>query len=151
MKLPHFLAGLILVGTAAALAIPDTISGPARVIDGDTLEIDSKRIRLFGIDAPERSQPQGPAATAYLQRLLHAPVTCHPKSTDKYGRIVAQCFALGRDVGGLMVASGHAVDYGRYSGGHYRDHEAAARAEHLGIWSGPFVNPENYRAAQQKR
>ncbi len=48
-------AGLLVIATSA-LAAPGTITGPARVIDGDTIEIQDQRIRLHGIDAPERSQ-----------------------------------------------------------------------------------------------
>lgn len=135
MTTTHFLAGLVLVGTVAALAIPDSsISGPARVIDGDTLEIDHKRIRLWGIDAPERQQHHGPAATAYLRRLIYdKDVTCYERGQDRYGRIVAQCATRDGDIGRRMVANGHALDYRRYSRGHYADEEAAARAEQLGV------------------
>lgn len=151
MTATHFLAGVILVGTVAALFIPDaSISGPARVIDGDTLQIDDKRVRLWGIDAPERAQSQGPAAIAYLQRLVSAAnVTCHQLDKDKYGRIVAQCTVGRDDIGRRLVANGHALDYPRYSRGHYRDAEAAAREQRLGIWAGPFTAPEKYRAGQR--
>ncbi len=48
-----------------------TISGPARAIDGDTLEIRGERIRMFGIDAPESTQTctyRGPCNISYLYR-----------------------------------------------------------------------------------
>jgi len=150
MTATHFLAGLILVGAAAALAIPDSISGPARVIDGDTIVISSQHIRLWGIDAPEHDQPQGPAATAFLKRSIgNEPVDCASKDRDKYGRIVAQCSTVAGDLGRRMVANGHAIDYTHYSHGYYRAEEQAARAEHLGIWAGPFVPPEQWRRAHK--
>src|SRR5690349_7808869 len=44
------------VPPCASMAVPSTVEGIARVIDGDTLELAGERIRLWGIDAPERSQ-----------------------------------------------------------------------------------------------
>lgn len=115
-----FLAGLVLVGTAYALLDDGLISGPARVIDGDTLQIDDTRIRLWGIDAPERATPLGPAATAYLRKLTYnVTVTCHPIDRDKYGRVVAQCFVMGRDLARDLIAAGHARDMPHFSKGYY--------------------------------
>jgi len=152
--LPHFLAGLILVGTVAALSIPDssTIAGPATTIDGDTIQINKTRIRLWGIDAPERSQPQGPAATNHLRGLTSDIVTCTRQDTDRYGRIVARCATMGQpDIGRAMVVAGHALDYTRYSRGYYADAEREARAARRGIHAGAFVNPEMHRAGKQTR
>lgn len=121
MKTASFLAGLILAGTVYALADDGAISGRARVIDGDTLEISSQRIRLWGINAPERSDPLGPAATAFLRKTVQdAIVTCHPRDRDRYNRIVARCFVLERDLARDLVTAGHAVDYPRYSKGYYK-------------------------------
>lgn len=152
MTATYFLAGVILVGTAAALSLPDApISGPARVIDGDTIQIADKRIRLWGIDAPERAQTCGNtacglAATVFLQKIvLDTTVTCYERDKDKYGRVVAQCETNAGDIGRRMVANGHAVDYTRYSHGYYKDEEAAAKEQHLGIWAGTFQRPDEYR------
>ena len=90
---------------AVAVLLPPTvgaqhISGQPRVIDGDTLAIDGTRVRLFGIDAPERGQPCrdggdcGAAATAYLVRLIDGrAVQCTQEDVDQYGRVVWVCFA----------------------------------------------------------
>jgi endonuclease YncB( thermonuclease family) len=155
MTATHFLAGLILVGTAAALSIPESaISGPARVIDGDTIEVNHQRIRLWGIDAPERDQPGGAQATAYLQRItLNESVSCNPRDTDRYHRIVAKCSVLGRDLGASLVSVGLAIDYTRYSHGFYRDEENAARQEKLGVWceNCSFMEPEKWRREHKTR
>ena len=54
--------------------------------------------------------------------------------------------ALGpRELNAAMVRRGWAVDYTRYSHGAYRAEEAAARADGLGVWSGRFTLPEDWR------
>ena len=89
-------------------------------IDGDTFKIDGHRIRLFGIDAPERSEIGGTAATLALQGLLDRGVTCQAVDVDRYGRTVAICFLDdGTDIACALVAMGHADDWPRYSGGRY--------------------------------
>ena len=99
-----------------------TLSGSARVIDGDTLEIHGgTRIRLYGIDAPEsaqccrdagRSWPCGrEASRALSQRLAGRPVVCEERDRDRYGRSVAVCRAGGEDVNAWMAASSWAFAY----------------------------------------
>jgi len=80
---------------------PQTISGRASVIDGDTIEIHSERIRLFGIDAPESGQPctiQGKtsligkdAAFALTDKIGGQVVECRPRDRDRFNRRVAVC------------------------------------------------------------
>lgn len=106
---------LPLVATLIAFSWPQ--SGKAwRVIDGDTLDLAGERIRLFGIDAPERGQSCGPAAcgkaaTGALADILSAgPVRCTPVNTDRYGRTVARCRAGRHDVNREMVRRGIVQD-----------------------------------------
>lgn len=142
----------IIAATVVILANPrPTFSGRARVIDGDTIELAGKRVRLWGIDAPEAAQPGGAAATAQLQLLIsNEPVTCHQRDTDHYRRIVALCEAGGRPLNSWMVKSGNAVDYVRFSLGAFSVEEAEARAARRGIWAAPFERPEDYRRRAQK-
>ena len=94
----------------------------AFAVDGDVIDIDGHRIRLFGIDAPERHDIGGTAATLALQGLLDRGFTCQPVDVDRYGRTVAICFLEdGTDLACALVAMGHAADWPRYSGGKYRE------------------------------
>lgn len=140
---------------AALPAWAGEIAGHARAIDGDTIELAGQRIRLFGIDAPERSQTCegasgryecGRDAGATLAALLRGQnVICEVRDRDRYGRIVAVCRTKVREINATMVRSGWAVDYRRYSGGAYQGAQNAAQAERLGMWSGRFEMPEEFR------
>lgn len=132
-------------------------SGPARAIDGDTLELAGHRVRLHGIDAPERAQrctdggnrdwACGQAATRRLAALLETGATrCSVRDTDRYGRLVAVCSSGGRDLGGVLVREGLARAYTAYDDAYVAD-ESAARAARRGIWQGAAEAPWSYRAA----
>jgi endonuclease YncB( thermonuclease family) len=81
------------------------------VTDGDTLRAacpEPTRIRIAGIDAPERDECPDPAARATdaLQALATGPLTVTPLYQDRYGRTVATVTAQGRDLGQAMLATG---------------------------------------------
>ena len=143
---------LLLLTTAPALA---DIIGSARVIDGDTMAIGKIRIRLYGIDAPEAKQSClrpgnaiylcGAEATKILRSVTRdQEVRCKPKDQDRYGRVVAICWAGPIDLNRMMVAQGWAVAYRHYSE-RYVQEEDAARRGRLGIWSGKFELPAEWR------
>jgi endonuclease YncB( thermonuclease family) len=133
------------------------LTGRASVIDGDTIEINGRRIRFFGVDAPERDQTCqrdgklwacGSESTAQLKGFIGAqPVTCRQMDTDRYGRAVARCTVAQRDVGTWLVASGWAVDFRRYSANEYDAQERTAKAAKIGLWASSFVMPWDWRAA----
>lgn len=135
-------------------APPVTVSGVARVLDGDTLDITGTRVRLYGIDAPEHDQTCrragrtyacGQEAAAALRGLLGArTVACQRRDTDRYGRTVAVCAVSGTDVNGWMVAQGHALAYREYSTD-YVPQETAARSAKRGLHAGTYVNPADFR------
>ncbi len=132
-------------------------TGRARIIDGDTLELAGTRIRLEGIDAPERSQqcqdaleqPYDCGATAVralVELTRGQTVTCEPHGKDKYGRTLGICrLASGLDVNAELVRQGRAVAFRRYSD-RYIGEEDAARASKTGLWAGTFEHPGCYRA-----
>src|SRR4249919_1713564 len=117
------IAVLVLWALAALPAVAQT--GPARVVDGDTIDVGGMRIRLWGIDAPESKQmcerlgaayACGHEATAHLRALVAgADVACEPRVKDRYGRSVAVCRVGLVDVGAAMVRDGWALAFVRYS------------------------------------
>ena len=78
----------------------------------------------------------------------HRPVTCEERDRDRYGRIVAVCYAGGEDLNAWMVLQGLAVAYRRYSLG-YVDQEADARLARRGIWATRFVLPWEWRRGKR--
>lgn len=154
--LHSFAVFLALMSPAAAL----TLSGQARVVDGDSLVIGGERIRLFGIDAPEldrRCDPSGRNwacgewAKATLTKIIaHGILACEALDQDRYGRTVARCRASGRDVAAAMVKAGAATAYLRYAND-YAGQEAQARAEGRGMWSGAVTRPGDYRKMAKRQ
>lgn len=111
-------------GGAAADGAGTFTGRVTRVVDGDTFWISSagERIRVWGLDAPEVDMPGGSQATAALTALISGQqLTCRQRDIDRYGRIVGQCFLPdGRDITAVMIDSGTAEEFCRYSGNHYR-------------------------------
>lgn len=81
------------------------------VVDGDTLHSDGRKIRIYGIDAPEMGQgQQGELAKRQMQKLVgRRTIRVEPITVDHYGRSVARVFVGKRDIGKAMVAYGYAV------------------------------------------
>ena len=105
----------------AASAAAGEISGHVdRVVDADTLIVNGTRIRLCGVDSPERATDAGKRATAWAKgEWLNAPVTCLQTSTDRYGRAVAVCRMFREGIGVIDIGwqawrAGHAVQWARY-------------------------------------
>ena len=131
------------------------ISGLARAVDGDSLEIRGTRVRLFGIDAPELDQQCtrgekpwacGAEAADQLSKLVTGrTVSCAPAGLDQYERVLARCSVLGTDVNLAMVQAGYAIAFRRYST-EYVGAEEAAKAARRGVWSGTFISPSEVRA-----
>lgn len=129
-----------------------------RVADGDTVSILDEhgrqhKIRLFGIDTPERDQRYGKAASRALAGMVSSKtVGVVTVETDDYGRTVGTLYQGDRNINLAMVAGGHAWWYRRYAP--YERHLAAAqetaRRERRGLWSGPQpVPPWDWRRAHR--
>ncbi len=157
--MPRYLIAFALTIFMSPMALAD-ITGHARVIDGDTIEIAGKRIRLHGIDAPESRQlcrrdgerwRCGKDATIALKAFLGSrSVSCEELDRDRYRRVVATCAVDGVDIGDWMVSQGWAVAYYQYSY-EYSRAEQRAKSARRGIWAGEFERPWEWRKQQRKR
>ena len=155
------LAGLMLAMPAeAGPRDAVVVAGEARVIDGDTIEVEGTRIRLQGIDAPETRQrctnadgvswACGRYATAMLKTAVAGvDVTCAARSRDRYQRVVAVCWAGVVEVGRAMVAEGWALADRRF-GRAYVQVEDSARVAARGMWAGEFEAPWEWRRARRR-
>ncbi|HXD47116.1 MAG TPA: thermonuclease family protein [Pseudolabrys sp.] len=164
---PVLLIGFVMLlaayGGRLFMPVPAPQQGPApavltdvRAIDGDTLRAGAERIRLVGIDAPEKAQSCrdargeayacGLAAGERLAALVaQGPVACASHGRDRYGRTLATCSAGGvADIGRVMVREGYAVSFMDRDGRYLAD-ESAARDQGLGLWRGAFERPADWR------
>jgi endonuclease YncB( thermonuclease family) len=163
MRLFIFLCAAALVTLMPRSAKAESIvMGRASVIDGDTIEIKGERIRLNGIDAPESAQlcsnsegqqyRCGKVSAQILDELLAGsrPTRCEYVERDRYGRFVGDCYRNdGRSVAELLVLSGWALDWPRYSKKEYADEHAQAKASRHGLWAGTFTPPWEWRAGRR--
>ena len=139
------------------------ISGIAKVIDGDTIKIQKDKIRLLGIDAPEKKQkcqktwlsisfmifnrdyPCGEISTNRLKKEINNKfITCKYKNKDRYKRFIAECFKDKTNINAWMVRNGYAVAYRKYSKNFIAD-EVIAKKKKLGLWNGIFDMPWEWR------
>ncbi len=140
-----------------------SIEGTARVIDGDTLHIGERRIRLHGIDAPEGKQEcirngapwncGQDASTALAQHIAGRELACRQVDTDRYRRIVAVCSIKAADAPSLnawLIEAGWALAYRQYSMD-YVGEENLARSNKSGLWAGEFQAPWEWRRRPKPR
>ena len=154
--LPVLFALLLPPAPAHAVEWVGTVVG---IADGDTLTLlddvkTSHRIRLDGIDAPERTQDHGQRARQSLAGMAHGrrAVAACPK-IDRYGRAVCRVTVDGVDVGLEQIRRGLAWHYTKYANEQspldrmrYAGAEEQARSTRLGLWSASAaVPPWDYR------
>lgn len=123
---PREAAGVIFAAAEAPEkpeSLAHLIAEPARIVDGDTFYLEgfATRIRLWGLDAPERDEDGYDRATDALFSLVAGRIiSCEQVDTDPYARIVARCYdEEGRDIAAMMIDSGAAREYLRFSHGYY--------------------------------
>ncbi len=142
---------------ALPLAAAQEFSGPIRVIDADTIDVGTTRVRLHGIDAPEMDQDCltgqnatfqcGQWATDQVRALFQNRLArCAPVDTDRYGRTVARCVVGDVDMGQQIVSLGLAFAYTRYSTAYVLDEKGAA-VNNRGLHAMRVQSPAQFRAS----
>jgi endonuclease YncB( thermonuclease family) len=146
---------LLLCTQPVAAGEPD-LTGTAKVIDGDTIEIVGQRIRIMDIDAPERTQPCASAdganwpcgivAADELAAMVQGKqVTCGLIGRPSGGLQLARCAAGGVDLANWIVAAGWAVPARNCKCEITRELSRTASANGLGIWTSDFQQPWDWR------
>jgi len=139
-------------------------SGFPVIIDGDTVKINNYKIRLFGIDAPEKKQfcekpyfnliifsfkekyPCGKISTDALKKFIKDKIiSCRiEEKKDFFKRYLATCFKNEKNINSWLVKNGYAIAYRRYSKKYVLEEQHAEKNK-LGIWQGTFQTPEEWR------
>lgn len=127
-----------------------SVEGSARVVDGDSVFVNGREVRMVGIDAPEgrqmcqrngRDWDCGEEARWQLQRLTaNKSVRCAGDEDDKHGRLLGTCYVGDMNLNQEMVALGFAVSYGKY-----KSDESAAKQASRGLWGSQFQRPKDWR------
>lgn len=145
----------LLLAIVPAFSLPATIAGRVvAVADGDTVTVldDSNtqhKIRLAGIDAPEKKQAFGMRSKQSLSDLVvDRQVIVETDKKDKYGRAVGKILVTGQDVNLEQVTRGFAWHYKAYEKEQsandrklYDFAEMEARAARRGLWADPDPTP----------
>jgi endonuclease YncB( thermonuclease family) len=134
------------------------------VADGDTVTVlDASnrkyKIRLLGIDAPEKAQPFGKVAKQVLSdRIFEKRVRVQVKAQDRYGRTLGKVLLDGVDINLEMLKEGLVWHYKHYADSQfpgdaerYAQAEVAARSARIGLWDYPNpMEPWNWRQEQKR-
>ena len=156
MKIIFFLACLL-----PSIAWTDNLNCPCKVVkitDGDTVHVldQSKtkhKIRLGGIDAPEKKQAFGQKSKQNLSGLIAGKdVEVEYSKRDRYGRIIGKLIKDGQDINLQQIKDGYAWHYKYYQRDQseidrilYSSAETVAREQTIGLWSAPAIPPWEYR------
>lgn len=144
-------AALLLVNSSSASILEGRVVG---VSDGDTVKVldasnTQYKIRLMGIDAPEKKQAFGNKSKEHLSDLVfNKQVTVEYSKQDKYGRTVGRILVNGVDANLEQVKAGLAWHYKQYQREQsvgdraaYAQAEEQARSAHLGLWTDSDPTP----------
>ena len=137
------------------------ITGVARVINGDTLEMRGRYLKIYGIDAPESNQTCadgrgrayrcGQEAARWLKGWISGhELKCHIIKQDSKGNMVGTCSLGQYDIGAALVNAGWAVADPKQID-IYIPYEAQAQQNGRGLWQGQFYKPWDWREIQSKK
>lgn len=160
-KLVH--ASIIALFLFCIPAWADITGRVVAVTDGDTIKVLGEaniqhKVRLTGIDAPEKKQPYGRASQKHLASLIAGKtVTIEYSKTDRYGRILGKVRHDGIDVNLEQLKAGYAWWYRFYAKTQpkedresYEAAENSAKSDKLGLWADPNpINPYEWRKGER--
>lgn len=161
-----FVFFFLAVGAGLGLAQAATYTGTVvGVSDGDTIKVldggrRQHRVRLAGIDAPEKAQAFGQRSKQSLSDLVYGrQVTIDTRKDDRYGREVGKVLVDGRDVNLEQLRRGMAWHYKAYEReqsaedrAFYAAAEDRAREAKLGLWADPHaMAPWDFRRAHSAK
>lgn len=127
-----------------------------KVSDGDTIMIlqgkQQIKVRLYGIDAPEKKQPYGEKSRKFLANLIAGQIVeVKEKGKDKYKRVLGIVYHNEQDINAQMVSNGYAWAFEKYSK-RYMSQQSRAKFLKLGLWqqSDP-VAPWDFRKIKKSK
>lgn len=149
---------LVLLILPAAVFADEFTGTVVSIADGDTVTVlrdhEQVKVRLAGIDAPERGQAFGTAARKYLgDQIAEKTVRVVWKERDRYGRTLGDVYIDDRWINRELVREGYAWHFTRYS----RDKRLAeadteAREKRRGLWQEREpIAPWEYRKREQDK
>lgn len=142
------LCAVLLLSAVSGFASADMLTGRiVGIVDGDTVDLlidgrENVRVRVAGIDAPERSQAFGQRSKQRMSEIVFGKaVQVESTKRDRYGRVIGKVMVNGRDAGLSLIDSGLAWHYKKYQ----REQSAAdreiyslaedkARSSKVGLW-----------------
>ena len=167
MRTNDFNRVLVFIALAALTATSnaDTLTGRVvGIADGDTLTLldatnTQHKIRLSGIDSPEKGQPFGQVCKKSLSGLAYDRVAViESNKLDRYGRVIGKVLVNGQDVNLEQVRRGCGWHYKKYQNEQilddrlsYNAAEESARASRVGLWTdNEPMPPWEWRKARRK-
>ena len=162
--LKKYLSFILFASFIASVANAEILNGTVvGISDGDTITVIDKssnehKVRLMGIDAPEKSQAFGNEAKQTLSNYIYKKeVSIEYKKYDKYKRIVGKVTFDGQDICLQMIREGMAWHYTEYEKEQtktdrdlYREAEASARSGMIGLWHKKHaVKPSDFRSSNK--
>ena len=117
------------------------------ISDGDTITVlhhgRGERIRLYGIDCPEKRQAFGKRAKQFSSKMVFGKnVEVRSVTTDRYGRTIAWVYVNGACLNEELLKAGLAWHYKRFSSErHLAKLENEARQSETGLWGDPHAIP----------
>lgn len=149
-KIVMLLMSLLII----TFSFANTIKGKViKVSDGDTITIlknnEKTKIRLYGIDAPEKAQSYGIKSLDVLNKMIfNKIVEVEVKNKDRYGRLVGVIYFNNTNINLHMIETGNAWWYKQYAKNEieYKKAEERAKERKVGLWNGSnFISPWEYR------